>query len=113
MTTNDKIAKWLGFRKKSDNEGHTYFIHNKYGQMIIYDFDFAGDRNQQKWIEDELIEEGYEFEYGYVAKDEGWWEVGIYDTMPMSKINILVKSKTSKDAALIEAVLELINKEEK
>jgi hypothetical protein len=107
---NSQIAKWLGFEQKYiKNLGIQWVINLEDSKPIK--LDFLHDRNQQKWIEDELIANDYEIEYGYVAKDDGWWEVGIFDSMPMGTINILQRN-VSKDTAFIEAVLELIEKEE-
>jgi hypothetical protein len=108
MTTNETIAKWLELDGIISNDTVT-LAYNK-ERTGSYKLDFLHDRNQQKWIEDELIANDYEIEYGYVAKDDGWWEVGIFDSMPMETINILQRN-VSKDTAFIEAVLELIEKE--
>jgi hypothetical protein len=104
MTTNETISKWLGF---TEVKGSAYKCYSYNGQNVYENtLDFLHDRNQQKWIEDELIEKGYKIDYDYYYKS---WHIGIQK----DKYKIWFESENeSKDTAFIECVLELIKKEE-
>ena len=58
MKTNEKICKWLGMTEIKDER--IYKRYNYYGEIIFDDkIDFLHDRNQQKWIIDELKKRKY------------------------------------------------------
>jgi len=108
MTTQEKnkaIAKWLGIDVYSD--GSIWDLsETKYKKWQP-----AKDRNQQKLIEDKLIEMGYEIQY-YHPKN-GYWIVTLKLSKKISKfyhklISVGVKENKSKDIAFIDAVIELI-----
>jgi hypothetical protein len=103
---NERIAKWIGVERKNVL-GYGYFYFVKTGESThFYTIDFLHDRNQQKLIEDKLIELGYELtcEYWQGTKQ---WTFDIYD------INQELGHGTneSKDLAFLEAVEQLIDKE--
>ena len=119
MNTNEKIAKWLGLELRECWVGYEkYYFKN--GKPLIWekDLDFLHDRNQQKWIEDKLIELGYRIDYCFeekgthweiiIAKEENanWYDLDYID----NTIYIGIKNE-SKDLAFIQAVEQLIDKE--
>ena len=114
MNTNEKIATWLGMKKLTKNA----YERKIDGGYKYYFLDFLHDRNQQKWIEDKLIELGYRIDYCFeekgthweiiIAKEENanWYDLDYID----NTIYIGIKNE-SKDLAFIQAVEQLIDKE--
>lgn len=105
MTTNEKIAKWLGFKKYKCQDGMRAWLHDE-KEKNLQDLDFLHDRNQQKWIIDELIKRGCRIkttisEYG--TKVHIWHNDYLWETVK--------KNDEIDDTAFISAVLELIEKE--
>jgi len=106
MNTNEKIAKWLGMVRMNEmwckpNEDETVSVYPK-----NYILDFLHDRNQQKWIEDKLIELGYGIMHDYIQSDNSHnFSLYIGQTVEYTGEN------ESKDLAFISAVEQLINKE--
>lgn len=108
---NKVIAEWLGIKKQSDFMGREYWVRNN-GLIMWTEPDFLHDRNQQKWIEDELIEKGYGILSQWFFLSE-MWNIEIYSDLVNSYEITIDKSNKSKDQAFIDAVMELINQEEK
>ena len=116
MNTNEKIAKWLGLETEKDPL--TEHLRTRYKALEFVYIDFLHDRNQQKWIEDKLIELGYRIDYCFeekgthweiiIAKEENanWYDLDYID----NTIYIGIKNE-SKDLAFIQAVEQLIDKE--
>ncbi|OGM08855.1 hypothetical protein A2Z67_02500 [Candidatus Woesebacteria bacterium RBG_13_36_22] len=121
MNTNEKIAKWVGVRKHRfvGYLGETYCYINEnidkesHENREVEYLDFLHDRNQQKWIEDKLIELGYGINYTYSQM----WKKHFYNIVPkeVDETNIHKyfkgESEISKSIALISAVKQLIDKE--
>lgn len=101
MNTNEKIAIWLGLVRHLATTLENYWWR---GDDLIQ-LDFLHDRNQQKWIEDKLIEEGYELYYEHIKIK---WMVEILKDKDIFYQTI----SESKDLAFISAVEQLIDKEE-
>jgi hypothetical protein len=108
---NSKIAKWLGIKKhkcvSSQGESYSYINENidkesNENREVEY-LNFLHDRNQQKWIEDKLIELGYVIVYQYV----NIWMVTIINKKPLP---FVYEKNESKDLAFISAVEQLIDK---
>jgi hypothetical protein len=120
MTTNEKIAKWLGcitfyinhasnsviekigtglFAKKSEND-------------TCFKVDFLHDRNQQKWIEDELIKKGY-MVVKVLEKENAFVRLAKVKQDIKNFFESIEKEndKPDLDTAFIEAVMQLIDKE--
>jgi len=95
---NKAIAKWLGIE-----------IYDGGGFWDLSKDDMIGKwqpdkcRNQQKLIEDKLIEIGYDIIYHYPQNSEKWTVI-----ISTNKKSILTQNK-SKDTAFINAVIELIS----
>ena len=102
MNTNEKIATWLGMKKLTKNA----YERKIDGGYKYYFLDFLHDRNQQGWIEDKLIELGYELtcEYWQGTKQ---WTFDIYNINQELGHGV----NESKDLAFIQAVEQLIDKE--
>jgi hypothetical protein len=101
MTTQEKnkaIAEWLGLEKHYINE--QYWI-----KKDLIDWQPNKDRNQQKLIEDKLIEMGFDIRIDYFQFREINWAV----TLMNGKGIHIRKYNKSKDIAFIDAVIELIN----
>jgi hypothetical protein len=113
MNTNEKICKWLKFKsaKVLGDYGIPQPIWKKPDGTIVYNdiIDFLHNRNQQKWIEDKLIELGYEIT---TEVDQNGAKVTIWKVDDGWEIPESIYDK-SKDIALINAVLQLIEKENK
>jgi hypothetical protein len=106
MNTNEKIAIWLKLKcsKMPHPDGAIGLYLNEEGkkwQLI----DFIHDRNQQKWIEDKLKEDGWRI--SYLITVNGNWAIVIFKTW---KIREIYKCNESKDLAFIQAVEQLIDK---
>ena len=103
-----KILEWLGKNCIIHNTalfGEDKLIFFSEGEEI----DFLHDRNQQKWIEDKLIELGY---YVYYYKEDIGWEIFIYNVNSNYKKDVKIKiTNKSKDIAFLEAIEQLINQE--
>jgi hypothetical protein len=100
MTTNEKIAIWLGLK----HDWKKIWIHPNGKDFII--LDFLHDRNQQKWIIDELIKRGYRIQITYT---EYGTSANIWHNDNQTEFH---KSNDKiDDSAFIECVLELIEKE--
>jgi len=100
-----KICRWLGMEiileygyRRPDNKK---LIHKD-------DIDFLHDHNQLQWIEDKLRDSGYSIKYEF-HKSSGVWEVGIWNTLYSEPS----KKNKSRPLALLQAVEELLNQEEK
>ncbi|MBA7627107.1 hypothetical protein ES703_34569 [subsurface metagenome] len=102
---NSLIAEWLGYEIQglSPNE---VSIKNPFGEPFSIFWKPDKDRNQQKLIEDKLIEMGCFITYTFDDHEEKW-RICIYeedyDVMEIDK---------SKDIAFIDAVIELIKQNE-
>ncbi len=98
---------------------NTNEIDNKIGKWLfgdLYDpdsdikIDFLRDRNQQKWIEDRLIELGYGiFEDCDITTKE--WCIEIFDSAYPDSLYYASSKNKSKDLAFIQAVEQLIDKQ--
>jgi len=106
MNTNEKIATWLGMKKLTKNA----YERKIDGGYKYYFLDFLHDRNQQKWIEDKLIEGGDGIIYSYYL-DKKYWFVEIFDSAYPDSASKVWKTNESKDLAFIQAVEQLIDKE--
>jgi hypothetical protein len=109
MTTNEKIARWLGLETFNAPLEDNILVVYKDNKRIT--LDFAGDRNQQKWIIDELKKRGYTIA---VVTDKEGTNVTIYREKEcpdgiMYDYNETT-SRKEEGEVLIEAVLELIEK---
>jgi hypothetical protein len=122
MTTNEKIAnkkisKWLGYETFEINENNSSLsvIQNigtglcaRRPDGISVKLDFLHDRNQQKWIIDELIKRGYRIQ---IIHTEYGTSVNIWhndDLTEYHKTNEMIDN-----SAFISAVEQLIDKENK
>jgi Uri superfamily endonuclease len=117
MTTNEKIAKWLGVKKhkwiSSEGESYSYINENidkESSELRIVEYlDFLHDRNQQKWIIDELKKRGWIIKI-HITDKRTW--VSIYKLEGMGeKIVEYGGSEPDDGEALIQAVEQLIDKE--
>lgn len=111
MTTQEKnkaIAEWLGLEL---NELHIGIISvgrwhkHTVGKTFHIEFDNwqpDKDRNQQKLIEDKLVEMEFHINYEYRKKEKEWF-IDIYNSEKDG-----MSSNKSKDIAFIDAVIELI-----
>ena len=111
MTTNETICKWLGFEKNIATIEEYYWRVDENGIDDMIKPDFLHDRNQQKWIEDKLENEGYLITYTltdvfHYSGVKRIWKIVIVGE-PHSDI---IKSNESKDLAFIQAVEQLIDK---
>jgi len=104
MNTNEKICKWLGLETEKDPL--TEHLRTRYKALEFVYIDFLHDRNQQKWIEDKLKEDGWRI--SYLITVNGNWAIVIFKTW---KIREIYKCNESKDLAFIQAVEQLIDKE--
>ena len=107
MTTNEKIAKWLGLKFI----GKPYELEIYEGPKSNYKYatqlDFLHDRNQQKWIEDRLEELGYTWISAFNGKYH------FFTIMKRFRVGDTL-SKTrgdDEDLTFIQAVEQLIDKE--
>ena len=113
---NQKIAEWLKVISHIYGEYEVLYYYKNYHPVTK--LDFIHDRNQQKWIEDKLIELGYRIDYCFeekgthweiiIAKEENanWYDLDYID----NTIYIGIKNE-SKDLAFIQAIEQLIDKE--
>lgn len=107
---NKVIAEWLGLKDQ--------IIPMQYanGECIdvIENLDFLHDRNQQKWIIDELEKRNYWLIYTYSPSDKTW-VIQIHKVINEGRTDFRLiqvrKKNQSKDQAFIDAVIELIEKE--
>jgi len=98
MNTNEKIAKWLGINYPLKD--HVWV------DGADYILDFLHDRNQQRWMIDEIIKRGYGIEIVYLLTSKEW-NIAIYDCHMEDVVGIY---KKDLDSALFEAVEQLIDK---
>jgi hypothetical protein len=105
MTTNEKIARWLGLETFNAPLEDNILVVYKDNKRIT--LDFAGDRNQQGWIEDKLIEEKFRILYQYLLSEKKWIVVIDYENGKLGAD----KTNQSKDVAFIQAVEQIIDKE--
>ena len=103
MNTNEKIATWLGMKKLTKNA----YERKIDGGYKYYFLDFLHDRNQQKWIIDEIIKRGYGIEMTYLLKVKEW-SVNIYD---IYLHDVAAFCDKDLDLAFLEAIEQLIDKE--
>jgi hypothetical protein len=113
MTTNEKnliIANWLKLEVIRMPLNADFLVIYKDNKRII--LDFAGDRNQQKWIEDELIKKGY-MVVKVLEKENAFVRLAKVKQDIKNFFESIEKEndKPNLDTAFIEAVLELIEKE--
>jgi len=101
---NQKIAEWLKVISHIYGEYEVLYYYKNYHPVTK--FDFIHDRNQQKWIEDKLKEDGWRI--SYLITVNGNWAIVIFKTW---KIREIYKCNESKDLAFIQAVEQLIDKE--
>jgi len=105
MNTNKKIAKWLGWISEMEiNQGVVCIADKDIKNAIEVELDFLHDRNQQKWIEDKLIELGYEIKINQ-DKEGTLVQIGKEPFRPIAS-----GENKSKDLAFISAVEQLIDK---
>ena len=95
MKPEDKICEWLG-ENIAIKVNEEYFIGGK-------KVNFLNDRNQQKWIEDKLIELGCDISYCYYSIEK------IHSFVISDKHDEFyeIESKESKDIAFLQAVEQL------
>ena len=105
MNTNEKIAKWLGLEKEKNIYPYPWEEYWVREHIIYKNLDFLHDRNQQKWIEDELIKRG--------------WRIKIYICEQICEVKIwhnddqieVIGYDENSDLAFLEAVERLIVKD--
>jgi hypothetical protein len=118
MNTNEKIAKWLGLIPNIKDDIIIYWedkwgvrwYSKPIGSFRRYNLDFLHDRNQQKWIIDELKKRGYVLVFIIDSKGA---ECLIYGEPDKSNTKELLHKTSNKDEdlAFISAVEQLIDKE--
>lgn len=107
MNTNRIIAEWLGIERIKDGT-YVYWYYKKTGDHLPNDMlDFLNNRNQQKWIENELKKRGYAIEM-YVIKD--YARVTISPNRSPKEYEAF-NGDGDLELAFIEAVLQLIKEE--
>lgn len=107
LSINSKIAKWLGFKNIRNIKFPDLGLCIVDG-IVPIQLDFLHDRNQQKWIEDELQKRGIGTMYDYDPTEKRH-SFTLYDGQICNPIS--ESDHKSKNEAFISAVEQLIDKE--
>jgi len=104
MNTNEKICIWMGYHKHK--HAKELFI-NMELKPQYFKPDFIHDRNQQKWIRDELKKRGYK-----IIETESLTFNSILIFKGDESYSVAAKSNEKDlDIAFIEAIMQLIENE--